>query len=350
MRGYGTVKKRGEGRWAARITIDGHELYKSFPSKELADGWLRQQRKVKVLGVSTAGGSDPDITFDQLAPLYLAWLPTSGRAYSARTLRSYQEQVAAVLKHFGGWRAAGLTTAALDGYVAELRRAGLSASSIRHRPDRISAMLKYAVRAGLIDREPCRVERPRMIPKSIPAATSDDEYTTLLDAAAKIADARVEVALALAGEAGIRASDIVRVRGRDADLDRSVLVVPVLGDESRPKGAAEIRVPISPRLRQAIERRAAKLDERLVPLTRFGLMKLLGRAFDRPVHLHALRRRFVTRLLDLSVPLPTVMQLAGHRTPSVTMRYHRGLADQHPAALAALGLIRAEPDKRKAKS
>ena len=77
---------------------------------------------------------------------------------------------------------------------------------------------------------------------------------------------------------------------------------------------------------------------RIVPYT--SIRKSLSSAGHRAglghVRPHDLRHTFVTRLLDLSVPIEQVNYLAGHKSMAMTKRYDHANEERYGAAIEAL--------------
>ena len=340
-RGWGRISKRGRN-WRARITDGhGHELHRTFPTRDDAEKWLRARRDEKITGRVQR---DAVARVDQLVERYRVALDESTLSAATRTWqRRCLRDIEAML---GAYQLAGLTPGHLDDFNRELRRQSFAPGSIRLRFATLRALLRFAVRHGYIEKAPDVPVQPQL--SRTPPAAKPDEIEAMLKAARKHDDPRVELALALAAFAGLRRSDILRLCGRDADLDLGVLTVPVRSETDAPKGRKTIRVPIAPKLASAIRRRAAAPDERLLhPITTItGLRYLMVRTIGQPVRWHELRRAWITRLLDEGVPVPVVQSVAGHSAIRTTLGYWRGAPLESPKLLAALGLIRAERGKR----
>ena len=69
---------------------------------------------------------------------------------------------------------------------------------------------------------------------------------------------------------------------------------------------------------------------------RKGLRDAAGRAEIKHVHPHMLRHTFATRLRDRGVPLDRIMELLGHKTMAMTLRYAKARPEQLREAIRAL--------------
>jgi len=238
-RGWGRISKRGRN-WRARITDGhGHELHRTFPTRDDAEKWLRARRDEKITGRVQR---DAVARVDQLVERYRVALDESTLSAATRTWqRRCLRDIEAML---GAYQLAGLTPGHLDDFNRELRRQSFAPGSIRLRFATLRALLRFAVRHGYIEKAPDVPVQPQL--SRTPPAAKPDEIEAMLKAARKHDDPRVELALALAAFAGLRRSDILRLCGRDADLDLGVLTVPVRSETDAPKGRKTIRVPIAP--------------------------------------------------------------------------------------------------------
>ncbi len=163
-------------------------------------------------------------------------------------------------------------------------------------------------------------------PSKLPEILSREEVARLL---AQTGLPRHRVLLMIAYAAGLRVSELVRLRVRDIDSDRMTIRV------EQGKGAQDRYTLLSPRLLEEL-RTYWKL-ERPQP----WLFPMRGVA--RPMHpttaqriyigakqragiakagnIHALRHAFATHLLEAGIDLYTIQRLLGHRHITSTTRY-----------------------------
>lgn len=332
-RGFGSIRKLRDGRWQASIYIAGRRERHIEPKKDLARVWLDEKRLQRVEAASGAvlrHGNFAAATYDQAGDALLRQYEAgTRRVHTHRTLESYRSELAAVLADWKNRRIAGTRPGDVDDWVRQLRRRGLSTSSIRHRLDRLSALHQAAVRQGWLASVPCRVERPRLVMRSEPDAMSEADLGKLLVAASRreLVDVRPLAIVLLGADAGLRVGEMARLRRQD--LRDGFLHVAVRSETDRTKSGRGRDVPIeTKRLRRALAAlgSGAPGDPLLLGLRSesgitYCVAEVWKKALGTTPRLHSLRHRYCTRLAEAGVPLPRLAALAGHRTVTTTMRY-----------------------------
>ena len=157
---------------------------------------------------------------------------------------------------------------------------------------------------------------------------------------------------------------------RQLELLSALLKVPVawfFQTEEQRRGAASMASVAASLYRACILRLSARTTSKsLVPTTERGKvcsctvvpfsstgdvaldrLTAAARALELPEGIlwHTLRHTFISRLVMLGTPLPTVQKLARHKSLSMTMRYSHMCPDHTRQALAALDSF-AAPTKR----
>ncbi len=160
---------------------------------------------------------------------------------------------------------------------------------------------------------------PRLRPPDEPEALAAEQARQLLDAAH---DHALEVPVALALLAGLSRGDLRALTWKEVDLDAGLITRP------RHKTGRRLRLPISPPLRDVLERhrrRAGPVCPRL-PKSDSSLSKSLHRLCDRAGiprgGWHRLRHTAATLLAAAGTDVATIGRILGHRPGSVvTLRY-----------------------------
>jgi integrase len=330
----------------ADIRVGGQRFRQVFPTAGLAEKFIEEKRAQKVdvkAGRLVRHASAPDVTYaDAIAELreqYRAGIP---RPLTTRTLESYESQLDILARHWTG--AVGQTsTSDVDAWIGGMRRAKLASSTIRHQCDRLSAVHQLAVRRGWLAALPCEVTRPRLVMASEPDALPEVDYAQVLKSAH--GDREATVILLLAGDAGLRLSEIWRLAWRDARFGPGAtgsLHVRVENEKRRTKSGKGRNVPMTPRLRAAIW--SLKRADGPVIMGAESESAITWRASRawRPVlgedaTLHRLRHRYGTQLVLSGVPLPIVQKLMGHAKIETTMRYVHVVPEVAAGVLARVG-------------
>jgi len=341
-RGWGSISPHPSG-YRASINIGRRRERKLFPTAELARAWLKALRPRKVAveaGAAEVPGLAEWVRFRDLEDGFAKRLKLGFRRVPTdRTRDSYRGEVADVLKWWGPRIVAATTERDVTAYVQALRGRELSTSAIRHRLDRLSQLVRFAVEQRYITREPCRIRRPGLVQASRGAIVTDAQVAAMEAAADPLARAII----LLAADAGLRRDEIRRFQS--GDVYRDHIHVAVRSEGERTKSGKGRDVPIlTDRLRDALRR----APWGLWPSTPWKVATAASAAWRSAglpgrARLHAARHRWITALLAGRVPLVKVQEWAGHSTPTVTMRYaHLDPLDVPEAAYAALlGHLRA---------
>jgi site-specific recombinase XerD len=254
---------------------------------------------------------------------------------SPRTVDAYSRDLSA-LASFRSGPAGDATLDELERWVAEMRAAGLAATTVARRVSAARAYFRHLVLIG------ARTENPAAslpLPKrgrKLPRVLSPGETERLIEAATGSTPRhlRDRALVELMYGAGLRVSEAVGLEKGAIDLDARV--VRVLG-----KGGKERLVPLGRPAAEAVRRYLALgrphldrryrpelfLNARGGPLTRAGAFQILRRLAERAgleperVHPHLLRHSFATHLLEGGADLRSVQEMLGHADLGTTERY-----------------------------
>jgi site-specific recombinase XerD len=242
------------------------------------------------------------------------------RGFAARTQRTY---VGWMIRLVSRTRvpAERLSESQVRGYLAELARAGLSASTLNQG---ISAM-RFFYNEVLHRSWPLEIRYQRA-PQRVPVTLSPEEVTRLLRA---VPGLRERAAMEIAYAAGLRLSEVLRLKLSDIDSQRMILRV------EQGKGKKDRNVMLSPALLQTLRTYWKQCRPRVWLFPGHGGKRplhatLLQRAFrqakdqariTKPVSFHSLRHSFATQLLESGVNVRTIQALLGHRSLATTQRY-----------------------------
>ena len=163
-------------------------------------------------------------------------------------------------------------------------------------------------------------------PTKLPQALSREEVSRLLSRTRFLKHRTIFL---VAYSAGLRASELVKLRPLDIDADRRVIRV------RQGKGAKDRQSVLSPHLLEALRDywRHAQPGEFLFPsgdgkghlcteAVRLAFSRAKRRAeIDKPGGIHLLRHTFATHMLEAGVDLHTLQRLLGHRSIRSTAHY-----------------------------
>jgi integrase/recombinase XerD len=229
-----------------------------------------------------------------------------------------------------------LRQAELAEFIASLGDRGLSARSQARHIHALRGLFRFAVREGLLERDPTENLRPPKAPRALP------RYLTPSQVEALLAAPRTSTAVGLRDRAilevmyatGLRASELVRLETASVDLELGL--VRVFG-----KGRKERLVPLGSQARGWIRRYLAGARDELAKgrtrsslfvslrgeaLTSAGLWDLVRRhavaaGVERVLTPHVLRHSFASHLLERGADLRTLQAMLGHADISTTQIY-----------------------------
>jgi integrase/recombinase XerD len=269
---------------------------------------------------------DPDVT---------RFLAVSAARLAARTIDAYRRDLTAFADWLGSPVAAA-STDDLERYLADLRAAGLAATTIARSAAALRSFFRHQVLVGARTENPAaELPLPRRA-RRLPRTLSPREAERLVEAAAGTSPRalRDRALVELLYGAGLRVSEAVGLERSGVDLDGRIV-------RATGKGGKERIVPIGRQavdaLRRYLSRGRPFLDRRHRPelflnaqgggLTRAGAFLILRRLAEKAgldparVHPHLLRHSFATHLLEGGADLRSVQEMLGHADLSTTELY-----------------------------
>jgi integrase/recombinase XerD len=224
----------------------------------------------------------------------------------------------------------------IDEFVRDLARQGLGARSIARALNAVRMFYRYLVAEKTIVSDPTADVRAPRTSRTLPRFLTLEDVDKLL-AAPDVKTAlghRDAAMLELLYATGIRVSELVSLRLRDANLDAGLLTCMGKGSKERilPLGRSAVA-----RLRAYLERARPELLDgrnqaslfpncRVMPPPRQGFWKNL-KEYGRTIGLknrlspHVLRHSFATHLLERGADLRAVQELLGHEQVTTTQIY-----------------------------
>jgi integrase/recombinase XerC len=296
---------------------------------------------------------------DSAVKQFLIYL-RSVRNASPHTIRSYDNDLGQFLTFLTPPGAAmpppqDITHLMIREFVAHLHDLKLEKSSIARKLAAIRSFFKFAVREGMVVRNPARMVATPKLPKRIPAVLSAEDLNAFLDSIAAPARSsprrkegsandrsrlmvrRDRAILELLYASGLRVSELTGLNL--GDVDRKELMLRVRGKGNKERivpygGKAEQALEAYEPLRQDMLRKAEGRGERQAVFLNHLGARLTQRSVARIVkkyarlanvnwdlHPHSLRHAFATHLLADGADLRAIQELLGHSSLSTTQRY-----------------------------
>ena len=241
---------------------------------------------------------------------------------SPKTIRTYINWVADFARHFHA-SPDRLGPEHVRSYLLHLIQERQVSCNV-HKQARLALQFLYRVTLGrewVVEKVAC----PKA-PKKLPVVLSQDEMARFLDA---LRNPKHRALLMTAYAAGLRLSEVARLRVEDIDSARMVIHV------RQGKGHKDRDVMLSPRLLAVLRAYWAKDRPRPYlfpgrqpdrPVSPRTVQMVCRRALEasglsKHVHMHTLRHSFATHLLESGTDLRTIQVLLGHHSFSTTARY-----------------------------
>jgi len=221
-------------------------------------------------------------------------------------------------------------------YLAERKKAGLSASSVNRALAAVRGFHHYLLREGIVERNPLvHIERAKVWMR-LPGTLNREEMNNLLAQPVLDSDAgmRDRAMLELMYATGLRASELINLKMND--ISWQVGFLSTMG-----KGGKGRIVPIGQCACDCLRRYVEKSRPGLIrgrqsdllflnrsgqKLTRQGFWKIVKKyalkaGLGKKVHPHTFRHSFATHLLEGGADLRSVQMMLGHADVSTTQIY-----------------------------
>lgn len=255
----------------------------------------------------------------------------------------------------------------IRGYLASMRTAGLSNSSIARKLSSLRSFYKFLIRTGRLDASPVTSVRTPRQRRRLPACLDPQQVSALLQApdTSTPLGARDRAMLETVYSSGLRVSEMVSLNIEDLDEFAGALRI-------RGKGRKERLVPLGTKAVEAVEhylrkrgeagnggvrrgplfvnRRGQRISQRSVRRMLDKYLKQAG--LDPSVSPHALRHSFATHMLNAGADLRSVQEMLGHASLSTTQVYTHLTSKRlkevydlaHPLASTGGGLEKTLPE------
>lgn len=274
----------------------------------------------------------------------LQWLEEISTTLKPATYASYSHKLRKYLwKQFGDLSMYQMDDSAIYRAIETWQSDGLSLSSIKVFFRLLNQAMIYAVKQGLVEKNPCTsVELPKYRKEKVRALTRS-EQARLEKTVEADGDTRAKAA-SLALGTGMRIGEIAALKWTEVDLEHNIIHVNqtyqrvTLGGRKRTslqlgsaKSQASQRViPMSPKIHDLLENIKKQADEtsEFVFTTRgkaceprlltYHFHRLREKANLANIHFHQLRHTFATRCLEATGKILSVSRMLGHSSAQLT--------------------------------
>jgi integrase len=255
---------------------------------------------------------------------FSGWSPVAWRGLSG-VLRCLDGE-------FGEQLLSEITPRPIDRYLSRRRREdGLSSATCNRYLAALKTLFEQARIWGYLEELPTDALQMQKEASTVPDALTDEELDRLLQHCSE----PTYTIVALAADTGMRKSEIGRLCWGDLDFDVGIIMI------RKTKNGRFRAIPMTSRVRELLSRMVPVPPAPSAPVfdsVSIGPMleKAAVTAGIPHVHMHHLRHTFATRLRDRGVALDRVMELLGHSSYQMVLRYAKARPQQLIEAIAAL--------------
>ena len=364
-KGSGAILHREDGRYQARVRIDGKTKSKICRTKKEANEWLDELKKQTEKKIREESSGAAELTLQDAVNKFLEYKATGWERVNETTherLTRTWETILSENKNLKNKKIGKIKSEEINKILADAYAAGKSYSETKKRKDAWGGVYKYLVVSGIVSPEDNPMVRVKMIPRKAWGnerknnGLNIDIYTCeeieKLKAVCEIRnpDGTIKYKYApmimLILNTGMRCGEALALSWDDVDMQRGKIhvhktVVRCRGDvyiQQHPKSNTSNRyIPINDGAKKALmelmevctpnKSRPVLYKENGAIVTQDNLLKkynaMLTRAGIRKIGgLHTLRDCFASYALDGGASIQTVARLLGHSDTRVTERYY----------------------------
>jgi integrase/recombinase XerD len=257
---------------------------------------------------------------------------------------NYQLSTQRSLVEFGQWCAAkknideprSVTLPLMSEYLADRKRSGLSASSIKLVVVALKIFFRFLAGKGELDRDPAEALALPRIERYLPETLNELQVEQLLE---KI-DTKVphglrdRAMIELLYASGLRISELANARLENLNFEERILRVTGKGNKMRVvpvgrKACEALAAYLSTERPQLVKRRSSSeifLSERGTKLTTVRIWQIVKKharhsGLEKNIYPHLLRHSFATHLLGNGADLRIIQEMLGHADISTTQVY-----------------------------
>ncbi len=347
------VRNNSSRSYFARFRHKGKLIWRSLDTDVLSVAAQRLPDKVKEVKEEQAllaSGSDPRITFEAAAKIYLERINASPD-YKPKTKIYHQERLDAFFKSWPDVKAKAIKDITKTECIDWRNRfaAEYSATSFNHTLGIVRAIFEIGIEAGARRNNPAKAKEMKRLSESpkrlrLPEPEQFEKFVKEIETSGSGFSKACAEFIQFLAFGGFRLSEANHITWADCDFGRGKIIVkgePETGLKGRHSG--EIReVPMIPDMRQLLEQmKSERPDE--APTAKVTGVSECQRAMDRAakrvgfarITHHDLRHLFATRCIEAGVDIPTVSRWLGHKDGgALAMRVYGHLRDHHSTEMA----------------
>ena len=257
---------------------------------------------------------------------------------------NYQLSTHRSLSEFAQWCAArkkinrprGVTLPVMSEYLAERKRVGLSASSIKLIVVALKIFFRFLAAKAIINRDPCEALALPRIERYLPETLNElqvEQFLEKIDTKANHG-LRDRAMIELLYASGLRISELANARLENFNFEERIIRVTGKGNKTRlvpvgRKACEALAAYLSGERPNLVKTRSGSeifLSERGTKLTTARIWQIIKKharrsGLEKNVYPHLLRHSFATHLLGNGADLRIIQEMLGHADISTTQVY-----------------------------
>jgi len=257
---------------------------------------------------------------------------------------NYQLSTQRSLSEFAQWCSAkkkikqprGVTLPMMSEYLADRKRAGLSASSIKLVVVALKIFFRFLAAKGIIERDPAEALALPRIERYLPETLNElqvEQFLEKIDTKA-LHGLRDRAMIELLYASGLRISELANARLEDFNFEQRIVRATGKGNKTRlvpvgRKACEALTAYLSTERPKLVKSRTGSevfLSERGTKLTTARIWQIVKKhaqraGLEKNVYPHLLRHSFATHLLSNGADLRIIQEMLGHADISTTQVY-----------------------------
>ena len=347
------VRNASSGKYFARFRHNGKLIWRSLDTQVLSTAAQRLPDKIKEVKdeqALLASGSDPRITFEAAAKIYLERVKSSPD-YKPKTKAYHEQRLDALWKSWPaikGKLIKDITKAECvewrNGFASKY-----SPTAFNHTLGILRAIFEIGIEAGARRDNPAKTKEMKRLRETskrlrLPEHDQFEKFVKEIESSGSGHSKPCAELVRFLAFGGFRITEAKHITWADCDFKRGIITVygePETGLKGH--GAGEAReVPMIPDMRHLLDRmRKERADE--APAAKVTRVSECQRAMDRAAKKigiarlthHDLRHLFATRCIESGVDIPTVSRWLGHKDGgALAMKVYGHLRDSHSVEMA----------------
>lgn len=357
--GKGTIYRRKDGRWEARIPLG-----KDKGGKRLSRSFYGSTREEAEYKMSTFLQRDEfyAVTEMTVKELTLEWLFIMNQKIKQSTAANYRMKAEKhIIPSFGSINCNMLKAADIYHFIEKKLKAGLSARYVFDIVVLMKSIYRYASRIYRIKNVLDGLTMPKRSKTEVDMLNSEQQAK--LDEYIQNSNSLTALGIAISKYMGLRIGEVCALQWSDVNIEKRIITVrktvqriQCFGEKKRtkivvtePKSASSVReIPIPSRLIPMLMRCKSSQEKYVIsgsmkPLEpramQYRFARILRNENLPSVHFHSLRHSFATNCIALGFDVKTLSEILGHSSVEITLnRYVHSSIERKRACMDLLSV------------